>query len=332
MLPVVHPPLELPWQAWQQWHPLPEPDAVGRYLAEQCDIAVTTWQIRQFSPASFAYRSDDNAITAVAKFYSRKTAAPNIRAYAQRECHATAQARAIISSSGVDVVRPLGAWRGVLLLEYVPSHTLQQLLAQASAHSEDLHALLTALAQSLAQLHTATRRPTAVNAADGPLGYMNKVLEQLAEWGHLDGRAARLGTLAQRYTAVDDTFWRHRPAQLHGDATAGNVLVTPQNSLTLIDWERSALGDAARDVGFLTAELTHSLPPDLSHGCISHFCTAYRRACGADDEDLSRRAGFYHALGLLRIARNDWLTPQERERLLARAEQALERLERAEKC
>ena len=116
---------------------------------------------------------------------------------------------------------------------------------------------------------------------------------------------------------------------VHGDATPTNFLFHHQK-VTGIDLEKMKWADRCWDLGFMAAELKHNYLWRAGDGFkaepfIGHFLWEYSVALGNTNlfYGITRRLPLYMALGLLRIARNDWLDEQYRYKLIGEAKQCL---------
>jgi hypothetical protein len=98
-----------------------------------------------------------------------------------------------------------------------------------------------------------------------------------------------------------------------------------------IDLERMKRGDRMFDVGRVAGELQHAFMaaagrPSRAKPFIRHFLAEYSQHF-IDQQDMldstSARAPFYMALNLLRIARNDYISPDYSGRLVTRAKKLL---------
>ena len=93
-----------------------------------------------------------------------------------------------------------------------------------------------------------------------------------------------------------------------------------------IDWERSEFADPAADLGRLMAEITHSVN---QHGGNFSGGQTFAQQLAKTYCDflpttwnpvaLLHRAQFYQATSTLRIARNGWLSHQDRFELILQA-------------
>jgi len=233
------------------------------------------------------------------------------------------------------VVRALGrnaALSSVLVEEYVADPRLSECLEAAARHGqrEALFARLTALAFFLARLHNRTANGLGVDfSADG------RYLDRLV--GHLLQKQALCAEEAQEFYWLRDRWveqprmWQDQQVLVHGDATPANFLMGSGLQVTAIDLERMKYADRVFDIGRIAGELQHTFlqatgaaqaaEPFIGHFLWEYAChfpdrhSAFRAICG--------RVPFQMALTLLRIARNDWISRQHRQRLLAQARTTL---------
>ncbi|MDX9724595.1 MAG: aminoglycoside phosphotransferase family protein [Myxococcota bacterium] len=173
--------------------------------------------------------------------------------------------------------------------------------------------------------------------------YAEALLTQLAERGLLhQGEASDASNdeASRSATALRLGISRHRDLAprlclVHGDMTTGNVLWDQGEGLSLIDWERAKWAPPELDWGRLRAELRHlvrrfvgspqasvSRPQQVElrawnqgHGSdpLSLFLHASLAAYSALGPSLDQRLlDFYDATSSLRIARNGWLSREQR--------------------
>jgi serine/threonine protein kinase len=232
------------------------------------------------------------------------------------------------------VVRPLAVDReinSVLVMEYYEgeqfSHAIDRALAGDDGH---LFWRLRALAYYLATQHNRT-----ANGATVDFGADCTYLDHLA--GMLQARG-RIGQWdVDEFSWLGD-LWRERPRMwqdrqvwLHGDATPANFLFGHGLDVAAIDLERCKRGDRMFDVGRVAGELQHAFLSATgdwrrAEGFIGHFLWEY--SChfpdrGATFGSVSSRLPYYMALNLLRIARNDYISPDYGATLVDRAKTLL---------
>lgn len=287
------------------------------------------WQVARMSGAAHIFRETSTKWAVVAKFYAAKTGQDAAR-YAQREYDVTLQARgAGLAAGRARALRPMGTWRGVLLLEYVDGLTLEDIIAVRRHRPGELLPALASAAQLLATLHTnATQADTPPDFAPDA-NYARKLVEQLARWGVLEGNATicnGLYCLIERWENIP-LMNAYTPCVIHGDATTTNFVYPWNDGVVAIDWERTKITDPAADVGRLAAEMVHSTH---KHGgsvaealpLVEHILDAYCQAGGCTSEQraaFAERVRFFRASSTLRIARNGWIPRIERTLMIAEA-------------
>jgi len=121
---------------------------------------------------------------------------------------------------------------------------------------------------------------------------------------------------------------------VHGDVTPSNFLFGRGLDVMAIDLERMQWADRVFDLGRLCGELKHFFcqglgDPGAAEPFIGHFLWEY--CCHLPDPQsafsaITRRAPFYIGITLLRIARNSWIGPEYRWRLVQEAKQTLRAL------
>lgn len=315
------------------WFPLPPADPLTGHIASALwdqPGAPGPWQAARLSTAAYLYRESTTGWTVAAKFISAKTNSDAER-HAARERDLTLQARAIWPDGGaLRVVEPLGVWRGVLLLEYVPGLTLEDVIAIRRSQPGTLVPALELAAAFLTGLHAHSPEmedPTPADFVDMAAG-AHKLVATLSKHGVLQDEpviAGALDRLIDRW-AQSPSMRDYTPNFVHGDATTTNFVFPTIGSVVGIDWERAKVMDPAGDVGRLLAEVAHSI---TRHGgsaaealeAVEVVSRAYGAACVGGElcAHLLERARFYQAASTLRIARNGWLTHLERTRLAAQA-------------
>jgi aminoglycoside phosphotransferase (APT) family kinase protein len=233
------------------------------------------------------------------------------------------------------VGRPLGrnAWlSSVLVEEHVVGPRLSQFFDGATrwgAH-DPLFARLTALAYFLATLHNRTANGCGVDfGAD--CRYLDRLVGRLVERGTMGNDDAQEFYWLRDRWAARPCMWSDQQVLVHGDATPANFLLGDGLQVTAIDLERMKWADRVFDVGRIAGELQHAFllatgNKYAAEPCIGHFLWEYachfperRRAFTA----ICERVPFQMALTLLRIARNDWVSPEYRRRLITEARTTL---------
>ncbi len=233
------------------------------------------------------------------------------------------------------VVRPLGFNRDincVLALEYYEGEEFSQAIRRSIEHGEDAHLFwrLKALAYYLANQHRRTANGIGVNF-DCDAGYLDVVVGRLRDRGRVGSwDVDELSWLRDRWRERPQ-MWQDQEVWLHGDATPANFLFGAGMDVAAIDLERMKRGDRMFDVGRVAGELQHAFMSATgdkyrAEPFIGHFFWEY--SCHFDDRQgtftsLTRRAPYYMALNLLRIASNDYIGPDYGGRLVAQAKKLL---------
>jgi serine/threonine protein kinase len=229
------------------------------------------------------------------------------------------------------VVRPLGtnAWlNSILVEEYSPGVPLSAFVSDAIHHgkSQPLYEKLTALAYFLATLHNRTANGQGVDF-NQDCAYLDQLVRKLQKH-HAIGAwdADELYWLRDRWREKP-RMWEDNQVLVHGDATPSNLLFGRGLSVIAIDLERMKRSDRTFDLGRIAGELQHYFLQDSGdkYGAdpfIGHFLWEY--ACHFPDRErafhsITGRLPFQMALTLLRIARNSWVSAQQRGRLVEEA-------------
>jgi aminoglycoside phosphotransferase (APT) family kinase protein len=233
------------------------------------------------------------------------------------------------------VIRPLGVNRdinGVLAVEYYAGEEFSHAIKRATEHRDDAHLYrrLTALAFFMATQHERTANGEPVDF-EPDCRYLDTVVGRLRD-------ADRIGQWdVDEFSWLRDCWrdrprmWQDRQVWLHGDATPANFLFGQGMDVAAIDLERMKRGDRMFDVGRVAGELQHAFMAagggrSRAKPFIRHFLSEYSRHFG-DQQDMlestSARAPYYMALNLLRIARNDYISPDYGGRLVTRAKELL---------
>ena len=319
------------------WWPADAGDPALDYLAATLwdgPAAPTGWDCARLSKAAFVYRERTSGRRYLAKFYAAKTPTSAER-HAERELAANRTALAAGLDEGtIRACRVFGAWRGVLVLEYVDGLTLDDLIAIRRDRPGSLGPALDAAAGLLASLHANGAR--AGDGVVGGTGLPTRValaeargfVDDLARSSVIAGEATIAGGLRR---ALDG--WSRRGSLtdfdatlIHGDATTTNFVFPAATEVVAIDWERLALGDPADDLGRLAAEVaagirSHGGPAAEAEAAVERILAGYGAALGPGriDEPFAERFRFHRASSTLRIARNGWLPQTDRLRLVAQA-------------
>jgi tRNA A-37 threonylcarbamoyl transferase component Bud32 len=318
-------PPELPYEnQLQGWVPLPDSDAVVNYIASALwgqATAPAGWQVARLSPAVYVYREEQTRWKIAVKFHQPKTR-KDADHHAKREFQRTQQAWACFNSDQrMRSVQPLGLLDGMLFLEYVNGLNLEDKIAIRRNQPGELLGVLKTVCRFLAKLHTNCSQPKASSDFGLAADYAYKVIDNLSRHGVLQkhpGVKNGLVKLVEKW-GRDKLMWDFDPTINHGDATTANFIFPPQDGVVVIDWERSELTDPAADLGRLMAEVAHSIHQhggDFAEAQVfnQQITDTYLSLLPAEWEAgaLLQRALFYQATSTLRIARNGWLSRQDR--------------------
>jgi hypothetical protein len=133
-------------------------------------------------------------------------------------------------------------------------------------------------------------------------------------------------------------LWRERPKMwqdqqvwLHGDATPANFLFGHGMDVAAIDLERMKRGDRMFDIGRVAGELQHAFMHATgdkyrAEPFIGHFLWEYSHHFPDRQgtfESITARTPYYMGLNLLRVARNDYIGPDYRGKLIGQAKKLL---------
>lgn len=233
------------------------------------------------------------------------------------------------------VVRPLGtnSWlNGILVEEYSAGVPLSAFVDDAihKRHAEPLFEKLTALAYFLATLHNRTANGNRVDF-DHDCAYLDRVVRKLQRQHAIGGCDADELFWLRDLWREKPRMWEDNQVLVHGDATPSNLLFGRGLSVIAIDLERMKRADRTFDLGRIAGELQHHFlqatgNKQAAEPFIGHFLWEY--ACHFPDRDrafhaITERVPFQMALTLLRIARNSWVSVQQRGRLVDEAKNIL---------
>lgn len=313
------------------WIDVPDSDSVTKHIGEALwnhEVTPESWQVARLSPAVYIYHEERTGWKIIAKFYQSKTGRDAIH-HAEREFQRTQFAwECMRSDQELRSAQPLGLCDGVLFLEYVDGLTLGDKIAIRRSQPGEILRSLQTVGKLLAKLHTSGIQleipPDFGPAAD----YAYKLVDNLARHGvlqkHLNARNG-LGRSIEKWIE-DKLMWNFQQTLNHGDATTANFIFSLNGRVVAIDWERSDFADPAADLGRLMAEVTHSVNQyggnyeegfEIANVLATAYCNELQT--GWDQDILLKRARFYQASSTLRIARNGWLSRQDRLDLVLQA-------------
>ena len=231
------------------------------------------------------------------------------------------------------IISPLGKKRelfALLVIEFGKGNTLDHYINDAIRHdeSEKLYKKLKLLAGFLVKLHgnSQSERHTSPIL---PQKYLKKLLRSLKTIGLIDEHQESLFKELSGLWWSRNEIFNDYEVVVHGDATTSNFLFH-HHEVTGIDVEKTKSADRCWDLGFLAAELKHHFLNETnstldSEPYIKHLLVEY--TSGFPDHDMfksvTRRLPLFMSLGLLRIARNGWLSEKHRGKLVDEAKLCL---------
>jgi hypothetical protein len=286
----------------------------------------------------YAYEEKHSRARIICKFYGPTYGWDHDRAasMAYREYDGLQRLRGYdLVGSPHHVIRPLGVdpeINCVLALEFYAGEQFSQAIARSIHQRDDAHLFwrLKALGYFLATQHNRTANGRSVDF-DSDCGYFEQLVARLQ-------RRHRIGAWDVDELLWLQGLWRDRPAMwqdrqvwLHGDATPANFLFGHGMDVAAIDLERMKRGDRMFDVGRVSGELQHAFMSATGDSrraepFIGHFLWEY--SCHFPDRhstfaSISSRLPYYMALNLLRVARNDYISPEYGGKLVRKAKRLL---------
>lgn len=235
------------------------------------------------------------------------------------------------------VVRPLGrhySMNALLVTECCEGQLLSEVILEAirSGDHDRLYQKLTALAYFLATFHNRTASGEGVEFHED-CDYMDRLLAKLRDIWAIGGDEMREFYWLRDQWRSQPKMWQDQKVLVHGDATPENFMFGKGLEVTAFDLERTKRADRVFDTGRIAGELKHFFMRatgnrDAADPFIGHFLWEY--ACHFPNRDsafhsITGRAPFYMGITLLRIARNNWIDPHYRHRLINEARECLRR-------
>jgi hypothetical protein len=233
-----------------------------------------------------------------------------------------------------EIISPLGEKKelsALLVTRKASGHLLDHYISRAiyEKRQEKLFQKLSYLAQFFARLHANSRTGKQVSTLMAGL-YLDKLLKPLR------GRLLSMSEI--RNIEHRAAYWWNKieickqdvEVTVHGDATPTNFFFQ-QEKVTGIDLESMKQADRCWDLGFIAAELKHhfwwrSGDRWAAEPFIGHFLWEY--AVKTDNAQsfytITGKLPLYMALGLIRMARNKWLSENYRKALVEEAKLCLE--------
>ncbi len=233
------------------------------------------------------------------------------------------------------VVRPLGrnySMNALLVTEYRDGRLLSDVILEVARNGDHgmLYRKLTALAYFLATFHNRTAIGVGVEFHQD-CDYMDRLTGRLQRINAIGGDDTRELSWLRDQWRNQPRMWQDQKVIVHGDATPDNFLFGNGLEVSTFDLERTKRADRVFDTGRIAGELKHFFMRATGNRYaaepfIGHFLWEY--ACHFPDRDaafrsITGRTPFYMGLTLLRIARNTWIEPEYRGRLIAEAKECL---------
>ena len=233
------------------------------------------------------------------------------------------------------VVRPLGrhySMNALLVTEYCEGELLSKVIREAIRHGDHgkLYHKLTALAYFLSAFHNRTAIGMGIEFHQD-CNYMDHLVDRLLEIAAIGGDEARELYWLRDQWRNQSRMWEDQLVLVHGDATPENFMFGDNLQVIAFDLERTKRADRVFDTGRIAGELKHFFMratgnPHAAEPFIGHFLWEY--ACHFPNRlsafhSITGRTPFYIGMTLLRIARNSWIEPDYRRRLINEAKQCL---------
>lgn len=235
------------------------------------------------------------------------------------------------------IVKPLGrnySMNALLVTEYCEGALLSEVILETirSGDPRNLYHKLTALAYFLSSFHNRTATGAGVEFNED-CDYMDRLVINLFENHTINrGEARELYWLRDQWRN-QPRMWEDQKVLVHGDATPENFRFGAGLKVMTFDLERTRHADRVFDTGRIAGELKHFFMRATGNQYaaepfIGHFLWEY--ACHFPNRDsafksITGRTPFYMGITLLRIARNSWVEPEYRHRLISEAKECLRR-------
>jgi hypothetical protein len=222
----------------------------------------------------------------------------------------------------------------VLVTNYVEGYQLDFFIKEAIFRNETrpLYDALVDLAYFLWLLHFKTRRAEGKVEFHKECAYAHKTLERLrSQDPTLYGDVEVLSKMIESWKCKAE-MWSVPSVQIHGDCTPTNFVFSDNPRLVALDLERSRRGDPAFDTGMVAGELIHHFimfkgDAKEAEPFIHHLYKQYCFHSSSPDElfrEITGRNPFYQAITELRIAKNNWISPEHRLKLVDEARKCLQ--------
>ena len=327
---------------------LPENDPLHGYLQQDMQPQITgvsassTYRVFRLNGSNDVYQYEDRntGTRLIGKFFlsSRKKDTEKAASHLTKEFDSLCMMRDYgLTGYPHHVAKPLGrnySMNALLVTEDCEGELLSDVILETiqSGDHGKLYQKLTALAYLLSAFHNRTATGEGVEF-NQDCDYMDTLIDRLIRIRAIDGdKASELYWLRDQWRN-QPRMWEDQKVVVHGDATPDNFMFGDGLAVMAFDLERTKRADRVFDTGRIAGELKHFFlratgNPDAAERFIGHFLWEY--ACHFPNRDsafqsITGRTPFYMGITLLRIARNNWVEPEHRYRLIAEAVECLRR-------
>ncbi|OGQ95332.1 MAG: hypothetical protein A2521_06975 [Deltaproteobacteria bacterium RIFOXYD12_FULL_57_12] len=308
-------------------------------LAGDCHAGYRVFQLSGSNDV-YLYENRHSNDRVVGKFFLSDRKRDPVRA--ARRMHRELDNLGMLRSYGLTspphyVVRPLGCnqWLNCLVVvEHCQGETLSAIIQATIRRNcgDPLYGKLTALAYFLATLHNRSANAVRVNFLED-CAYLDQLIASLHTIQAINHEEIMELVWLRDQWSGQTRMWEDCQVLVHGDATPDNFLFGNGLDVIALDLERAKRADRTFDVGRIAGELKHFFMR-ASGNCqaaepfISHFLWEY--SCHFPDRQqafrsICSRLPFHIGITLLRIARNGWIDPPYRRRLIDEAKNNLRR-------
>jgi aminoglycoside phosphotransferase (APT) family kinase protein len=305
-----------------------------------CASGSSTYRVFKLNGSNDVYRYEDRntGTKLIGKFFlsSRKRDAVKAGSRMTREFDNLCMMRGYgLAGCHHHVVRPLGrnySMNALLVTEYREGQLLSEVITEV-IHGGDhgkLYHKLTALAYFLASFHNRTAIGVGVEFHQD-CEYMDRLIGKLLKIDTIGWDEARELYWLRDQWRNKPRMWEDQKVLVHGDATPENFRFGKGLEVIAFDLEKTKHADRVFDTGRIAGELKHFFMRatgnrDAADPFIGHFLWEY--ACHFPNRDsafqsITGRTPFYMGMTLLRIARNSWIEPEYRRRLINEAKECL---------
>ena len=325
---------------------LPEHDPLHRYLQHDIQPQIngatgpSTYRVFRLNGSNDVYLYEDRktGTKVIGKFFLSSGKKDAVKAVSRltREFDNLCMMRDYgLTGYPHHVVRPLGrhySMNALLVTEYCEGALLSEVILEVIQNGDHgkLYHKLTALAYFLSAFHNRTAIGVGVDFHQD-CAYLDRLIDRLLESKAIRGDEGRELYGLRDQWRQQPRMWEDQKVLVHGDATPENFLFGEGLHVIGFDLERTKRADRVFDTGRIAGELKHFFMratghKDAADPFIGHFLWEY--ACHFPNRErafqsITGRTPFYMALTLLRIARNSWIEPDYRRRLIHEAKDTL---------